>query len=238
MNKLLVAAAAAVFVFSAVVEISIAATPPVFMDATEPAAGGEENLMADMLPQEQQSQAPVQQQVQITEPQYFSAGGKQAETAPADSSPSDDNGVKIISPKMHQVTSLQKCLDQLSPEDAAEVKLNAVRPYQECIGRLAEKAQTRRSKKAKEKEELAAEPEAENARNFSRIEEPGEKGTEGHWSSKAYRKQAAESAPPESAEDMVDDERPAKRRKSAEKKGFFSWRPDIKADNAPRKFNN
>lgn len=235
MNKIFLAAA-----FVLMTGVAQAATPPVFLDATEPAAG--ENLMADMMPQQEQAQA-QKEQVPISEPQYYSASPKQqAQLAPADAASQDqgsqDNGVKIVAPKMHQVTSLQKCLDQLSPEDAAEVKLNAIRPYQECIGRLAEKAQTRRSKKLKDKEELAAEPEAENARNYSRIQEDGDKSTTGHWTSKAYRKPAAESEPPESADEMVEEDRPVKRRKSAEKKGFFGWSPTIKADNSKRSFNN
>jgi hypothetical protein len=67
------------------------------------------------------------------------------------------------------VTSLSKCLDQLDPADAAEIRKSFVKPYQECQARLAEKLAQEKQKKAGDAEDAAV---PETPRNYVRVQRP------------------------------------------------------------------
>lgn len=66
------------------------------------------------------------------------------------------------------VTPVSACLDQLPPEEAAEVRARYLKPYQECQRRL----QIHAIKKAKAGEEAESkeEKQAESPRNFVRVQ--------------------------------------------------------------------
>ncbi len=172
------------------------------------------------------------------------------EDPPEQSSPADSI------PQTTQVTSLQKCLDRLSPEDAAEVRLNPIRPYQECLARLsnasAEKRKINVSRKKPEQE-----PMAENARNFSRVtEDDGDhkmddaakeaEADSGHWSAKPAPSANTLRAPiepegepgglpEESSDEFTSDDEDAK---PARKSGLSRFIPEIKPDKSKARFNN
>lgn len=62
--------------------------------------------------------------------------------------PAGDGGGEVPAAKSAVVTSLQKCYAQLGREEALEVQMNYIKPYQECQRRLA--------RKLKEKQQAAA----------------------------------------------------------------------------------
>lgn len=192
---------------------------------------------------------------------YYSADGAESppeaapaddEDAAADQTQSDTGTAADLIPQTTSVTSLQKCLDKLSPEDAAEVRLNPIRPYQECLARLSNAAAEKRSLKVTREKENK-EPVAENARNFSRVtEEDGDSKSEdaakeaeaesGHWSATPAAKPKAErepiepegepgGLPEESAGDEDSDAKPAR------KEGFSRFIPEIKPDKSKASFN-
>lgn len=147
----------------------------------------------------------------------------------------------VIRPTVHRITSLEKCLNQLPPEEAAEVRLNPVRPYQECIARLSNVSADRKKKKRQDAEEM---PVAENARNYSRIQESpveGENGGEpGFWAKgqKPPRPSpAAYSEEDEAPEGLAYD---GEEEEQAPRKTFGGkgWLPEIKPDNSRAKYNN
>lgn len=162
---------------------------------------------------------------------------------------------QTMTPTTQRVTSLQKCIDQLDPEDQAEVRLNAIRPYQECMSRLADKAAKRRHIKVSRERAAEEDDVAETPRNFSRVQErtAGAKKTAdddanyGHWSAAsaetakpAPRRAVADNGPPpDSAEEIENPAAP--RKKKTEKSGgggisgFFS---SIKPDNSRANYNN
>jgi hypothetical protein len=70
------------------------------------------------------------------------------------------------------VTSVQKCLNQLDPVDAAEIKGKFVQPYQECQRRLSAKLERKKQEEAKA---AAATPVAVTPRNFVRVKQLEEK---------------------------------------------------------------
>jgi hypothetical protein len=144
---------------------------------------------------------------------------------------------RLIRPTVHRITSLQKCIDQLPPEEAAEVRLNPIRPYQECMSRLSSLAADRKKKKA---DDAKAEPIAENARNYSRIQESptaGENGDEpGFWTAGKPKPAAPYPVAGEEAPDglMYDGEE----KKPARTFGGKGWMPSITPDNSRATFNN
>jgi hypothetical protein len=64
------------------------------------------------------------------------------------------------------VTSVQKCLDQLDPADAADIRARYVHPYQECQKRLRLKLEHKKQAEAKAAAET---PVAPTPRNFVRV---------------------------------------------------------------------
>jgi hypothetical protein len=70
------------------------------------------------------------------------------------------------------VTSVQKCLDQLDPADAAEIRGKFVQPYQECQRRLTAKLEKKKQEEAKAATET---PVPVTPRNFVRVKQPEEK---------------------------------------------------------------
>lgn len=72
----------------------------------------------------------------------------------------------------HVVTSVQKCLDQLPPAEAAEVRKNYLKPYQECMARLSYKKKDEAEKAAKA---AADAPVAPAPRNYVRVRKEPEK---------------------------------------------------------------
>ncbi len=156
--------------------------------------------------------------------QYFSAGkkapveGQWQGDAPAPTAEQPAASTELMAaPQTRVVTSLQKCLDQLEPEEQAIVRANYNKPYQTCNSMLAAKA----GKKKKAAKKAAEEPEAENARNFVRVQDGRTAGT------------AAAEEPAEYADEP--DEAP--RRKHKKKKSWFNWDPEIKADKSKASFN-
>lgn len=159
--------------------------------------------------------------------QYYSAGQKapvegewQGQApAPTEDQPAASDEL-APAPQTRVVTSLQKCLDQLEPEEAAIVKSSYNKPYQTCHAMLAAKA----TKKKKAKKKLQEEPEAENARNFVRVQDGRTAG--------GKQDEAAEDE--ELAYEPEDAPAPKKTKK---KKSFFSWDPEIKADKSKANYN-
>jgi len=84
-----------------------------------------------------------------------------------DSSDNDDESNKIMPAQSAVVTSVDACLKQLDPDEAAEVRRNYQRPYQECQSRLAEKLSKKKTAKAGAAQKG---PEAESPRNFVRVQ--------------------------------------------------------------------
>jgi hypothetical protein len=153
--------------------------------------------------------------------QYFSAGkkapieGQWQGQAPEPTAEQPAAAQELApAPQTRVVTSLQKCLDQLEPEEQAIVKSNYNKPYQTCHSMLAAKA----GKKKKAAKKAAEEPEAENARNFVRIQDERTAGT----------------AAAEEPEDYAGDPEPAPAKKR-KKKSFFDF--EIKADKSKANFN-
>ncbi|MDF3022796.1 MAG: hypothetical protein K0R10_157 [Alphaproteobacteria bacterium] len=165
--------------------------------------------------------APASAQVQ-----YFSAGKKapvegqwQGEApAPTEEQPAAANEL-APAPQTRIVTSLQKCLDQLEPEEQAIVRANYNKPYQTCNSMVAAKAGKKKKAAAKKKRD-EEEPEAESARNFVRVQDERTAGTE-----------------PEVAADDFADEPESAPRKKRKKKSWFDWDPTIKADKSKAKYN-
>lgn len=72
----------------------------------------------------------------------------------------------------HTVTSVEECLEQLSPEDAADIRATSIKPYEDCNRRLQRQ---RLEKKETAKRKKAEDEEAETHTNFLRVtEEPEE----------------------------------------------------------------
>lgn len=180
-------------------------------------------------------------------------GNLLAQPQTGDSAPAQP---QTMTPTTQRVTSLQKCIDQLDPEDQAEVRLNAIRPYQECMSRLADKAAKRRHIKVSRERAAEEDDVAETPRNFSRVQErtAGAKKTAdddanyGHWSAAsagtarpAPQRTAADSGPPPDSAEEIENPAAPRRKKTAEKSGgggisgFFS---SIKPDNSKANYNN
>jgi hypothetical protein len=162
--------------------------------------------------------------------QYYSAGQKapvegqwQGQApAPTEDQPAASDEL-APAPQTRVVTSLQKCLDQLEPEEAAIVKSSYNKPYQTCHTMLAAKA----SKKKKAKKKLQEEPEAENARNFVRVQDGRTAG--------GKPEEAADESDTADV-DYAPEDSPAPK-KSKKKKSFFDWSPEIKADKSKANYN-
>jgi hypothetical protein len=164
----------------------------------------------------------------LAQVQYYSAGQKapvegqwQGQApAPTEDQPAASDEL-APAPQTRVVTSLQKCLDQLEPEEAAIVKSSYNKPYQTCHAMLAAKA----TKKTKAKKKLQEEPEAETARNYVRVQDGRTAG-------------AKQEEVSDDEEDVAyapeDDPAP---KKSKKKKSFFSWDPEIKADKSKANYN-
>ncbi len=155
--------------------------------------------------------------------QYFSAGkrapveGQWQGDAPAPTAEQPAAATELMSaPQTRVVTSLQKCLDQLEPEEQALVRANYNKPYQTCNSMVAAKA----GKKKKAARKAAEEPEAENARNFVRVQD----------------ERTAGAPAAEEAEEYADEPESPPRRKS-KKKSWFKWDPEIKADKSKASYN-
>lgn len=153
--------------------------------------------------------------------QYFSAGqkapveGQWQGQAPAPTEEQPAAAAEMApAPQTRVVTSLQKCLDQLEPEEQAIVRANYNKPYQTCNSMLAAKA----GKKKKAAKKAAEEPEAESARNFVRVQD----------------ERTAGAAAAEEDEEYAADPEPAPRRKR-KKKSFFDF--EIKPDKSKANFN-
>jgi hypothetical protein len=69
------------------------------------------------------------------------------------------------------VTPVEDCLDQLSPEDAADIRATSITPYEDCNRRLQRQ---RLEKKSASEKKKAAEEEAETPSNFMRVTEEEE----------------------------------------------------------------
>lgn len=75
----------------------------------------------------------------------------------------------------HSVTSAEECLKQLDPDEAMDIRKNALMPWQECQRRLQEKLKQEKEKKQSEKAEAEKEPTppaAETPRNYIRVQKP------------------------------------------------------------------
>ncbi len=165
----------------------------------------------------------------VAQVQYYSAGqkapveGQWQGQAPA---PTEDQPAAADelapAPQTRVVTSLEKCLDQLEPEEAALIRGSYNKPYQTCHAMLAAKA----GKKKKAKKKLEEEPEAENARNYVRVQDGRTAGSTA----------AADTADESGAMDDGGDTPAPKHRKK--KKGFFHWNPEIKADKSKANYNH
>ena len=70
------------------------------------------------------------------------------------------------------VTSVQKCLEQLDPADAADIRARFVQPYQECQKRLSAKLE---QKKQADSKAAAETPVPVTPRNFVRVKEDNKK---------------------------------------------------------------
>lgn len=176
--------------------------------------------------------------------------------------PQDNDGAQAqpqaqtMTPTTQRVTSLQKCIDQLDPDDQAEVRLNAIRPYQECMNRLADKAAKRRHIKVSRERAAEEEEVAETPRNFSRVQErtasgrqqPADETNYGHWSAAsagtakpAPRRPVADNGPPPDSAEEIENPAAPRKKKTSEKSqgggisGFFS---SIKPDNSKANYNN
>jgi len=153
--------------------------------------------------------------------QYFSAGKK----APIDGAemqqPADAaaDPSAVPPPQTRIVTSLQKCLNQLEPEEQAIVRSNYEKQYQTCNAMLAEKGRKAKSARKKKEAAEAEEPEAENARNYVRVRE-----------STAEEDEAAEPDSP------AESDEPAPRKRRKKEKG--SWLPEIKPSKSRASFND
>lgn len=66
------------------------------------------------------------------------------------------------------VTSVKTCLDELPPADAAEIRSNYLKPYQECQRRT--QALSVKRLKAGDEEDKPESKEAESPRNFIRVQ--------------------------------------------------------------------
>ncbi len=162
----------------------------------------------------------------VAQVQYYSAGqkapveGQWQGQAPAPTQDQPEAADELApAPQTRVVTSLQKCLDQLEPEEAALIRGSYNKPYQTCHAMLAAKA----GKKKKAKKKLAEVPEAENARNYVRVQDGRTAGAEASATDESDTMDAGDDAPA-----------PKKRKK---KKGFFSWNPEIKADKSKANYN-
>lgn len=80
------------------------------------------------------------------------------------------------------VTSVEGCLSQLSPGDAARVR-QSLKPYEDCQKKLQEKQAAKDKEEAEKKSEKQAP--AENARNFVRVQD--ESKTAGDSSNKSEK---------------------------------------------------
>lgn len=65
------------------------------------------------------------------------------------------------------VTSVETCLSQLSPADAARVR-QSLKPYEDCQNKLKDSAVAKEKEEAEKKKEKPAP--AENARNYVRVQ--------------------------------------------------------------------
>ncbi|MDE1151391.1 MAG: hypothetical protein PW788_02545 [Micavibrio sp.] len=87
----------------------------------------------------------------------------------ADGTDNADNSPVILPAQSSVVTSIDTCLNQLDPADAAEIRNSYIKPYQECQSRLAAKlAKKKTAKVTTQKNGL----EAESPRNFVRVQTP------------------------------------------------------------------
>jgi hypothetical protein len=77
-----------------------------------------------------------------------------------------DQAAEVEQPKNFKVTSIKDCYDALSPEDAADIRMNYAMPYQECQKRLAARRQAR---KLAEDKQAAADATPVTPRNFVRV---------------------------------------------------------------------
>jgi hypothetical protein len=84
-------------------------------------------------------------------------------TAPASSGNADMQGHTMT------VTSLQNCYDQLTPAEVAEVKLNYLKPYAECLARVQAKKEAKQELKQGETRKALT---PEGPRNYIRVQAP------------------------------------------------------------------
>jgi|GEM_PF-1958449 len=91
------------------------------------------------------------------------ADGKSTITTPAPAKEGEFEGGHTAT-----VTSVKSCLDELPPEDAAEIRRNYLKPYQECQRRA--QALSVKRVKAGEDAEKPTPKEAESPRNFIRVQ--------------------------------------------------------------------
>lgn len=89
------------------------------------------------------------------------AKAKEAAKAPAGTAP-------VTSSNSIVVTSIETCLSQLDPADAAEIRAHYVKPYAECQFRLQEKL----SRKEQQKTAKTEAPVADTPRNYLRVQQP------------------------------------------------------------------
>lgn len=106
-------------------------------------------------------------------PPLPAVGAAPADDAAGDAA--DGNGGNAADPPIYPaqssvVTSLQSCLDQLDPSEAAEIKRSYSDSYAVCQARLADK----KSKTKQAKAAAAAPPPAETPRNFVRVKPSAE----------------------------------------------------------------
>lgn len=92
--------------------------------------------------------------------------------AMADEDDADDGR---FSSGSHVVTPVEECLEQLSPEDAADIRATSIKPYEDCNRRLQRQ---RLEKKEAAKKKKAKDEEAETPSNFLRVTEDGDEAEE------------------------------------------------------------
>ena len=145
------------------------------------------------------------------------AGDDAGEDGEADDSAQE---VQILPAHSAVVTSIDTCLDQLDPDDAAEVRSNVLTPYRDCQDRLSNKKAAKKTAKAGKRKNP---PEAENARNFVRVKPPKDDDDDAPPAKKAK-------AAPADDDDNGDKD-------GGEKLQSGSWSSSVKPDKSKPKLN-
>lgn len=108
---------------------------------------------------------------------YFRGGGMQEEAPvksggaaqPAGGMDADGEEYSGFGMSSSVVTPLDECLNQLPPDEAAEIRASYFQPYGECRARLADKASEKRHKQVTRDKEAAI---PETPRNYLRVQKP------------------------------------------------------------------